>query len=320
MKNIYNFNDYINQKENLQYKISLIYTFTSINNNNIIGLNNELSFKIAEIKSENNFKNIINELKLKNEKINKDCYIYIRFSQSDTKKVKFISNFILNNYKSDGYNYFIIIHLNRNFDKTKKEKIYTLLDIHSDINQIFIDNLNYNNNIKFEDLFKKDIKNILMYYRYELELKEEFNKALNNFLKKEFIGNMEYINLIQNFMQENEAIKETIIEITIKIIDNDKIEENFENCSDIMEKIYKDNLIKRHTIDILNFLIEYIKEEIFNNYLKKVFMILEDNNILTTLSEIKKNNYKLIHKNLVQEILINYLDEIAIDKNLFLSK
>ena len=54
LKNIYNFKDYLNQEENKNYKISIIYTFSYLSNT-IEGLNKELSFFISGIKSEKDF-------------------------------------------------------------------------------------------------------------------------------------------------------------------------------------------------------------------------------------------------------------------------
>ena len=51
----YNYKDYINE-ENKQYKISIIYTYTSITNK-VEGLNIDMSFMINEIKSEDGLKN-----------------------------------------------------------------------------------------------------------------------------------------------------------------------------------------------------------------------------------------------------------------------
>jgi hypothetical protein len=44
--------------------------------------------------------------------------------------------------------------------------------------------------------------------------------------------------------------------------------------------------------------------------LKKVFEILEDNNIFTTLYTNIKNKFMLIKQNIVEEIINKYLDNI----------
>ena len=47
-----------------------------------------------------------------------------------------MSNFILNNFRDDKYNYIFIIHIYRNFDGNNYEIIYSLPDINPLINQI----------------------------------------------------------------------------------------------------------------------------------------------------------------------------------------
>ena len=276
---------------------------------------------VSKIRNESGLKNLIDELKNQNEnnKLKKEYNIYIDFEQSNSKKMKFISNFIFNNFKDDKYNYIFIIHINRNFNKNKNERIYSLPDINPEIDQLFIDNLNGNNKMTLTDLLKKDIIKILEENKDELKLKEEFNKILINTLTKElnekgFENNIidTYISEIENYMKEEDIIKDKIIEITYKFIDNNNDEEK--KCKDIINKIYKENYINQYDIDITSCIIKYIKENIFNTYLKKIFLILEDNNIFTTILDLKKNGYKVLTQNLVEEIVTKYLDEITIEK------
>ena len=322
LKNIYNFKDYINDEETKKYKISIIYTYTGITNI-VTGLNKGMSFMVSELKSENGLKNLINEIKIKNEnnKNKEGKTIFIKFEQSNSEKIKFISNFILSNLMDDEYNYIITMHINRNFNvHNNKEKIYSLPDIYPEINQLFIDNLNGNNKMKLNYFLTRDIKEILEEKRKDLNLDDEFSKTLkkylkNNLNKKSYDENMinDYINEIQTYLNDEESIKEKIFEITYKLIDQNKDEET--NCKEIIDEIYNNKYITIYTIDIVSCLIEYIIENIFNKYLEKVFEILEDNNILTTLLEIKKNNFENISKNLVEEIINKYLDEIIKIKN-----
>ena len=83
---------------------------------------------ISEINSENGLKNVIDEIKIKNEnnKIKKEYIIYIHFDRSDSKKLKYMSNFILKNFKNDKYNYILIIHIKRKFLRQKVEAIYSI--------------------------------------------------------------------------------------------------------------------------------------------------------------------------------------------------
>ena len=314
----YNIKDYINEEENKKYKISIIYTFTSINSR-VKGLNKEMSFMVSEIKSEDGLKELIEEIKYKNgnNKLKKEFCIFINFKISNSKNILFISNFILNNFKEDNYNYIFIVHIKRCFNLTTKERLNSLLDINPSINQIFIDNLNGNNKIVLKELMIKNITEILNSKKEDMKLNEEFYRTLINTLTKELnykhINVDDYIDELQNFMIVEETIKEKIIEVAYKLIDKNK--NNEVNYKDIIEKIYKNNYINQHTIDITSCLIEYIKENIFNDYIKKVLLILEDNNILTTLIELKKNDFKEIDKSLAIEITKKYLDEITSGKN-----
>ena len=104
---IYNFSDYldyIRQEENKHYKIPIIYTYTSITES-VIGLNEKMNFNISNIRSESGFKNKIIEIKNSNENniFKKEDYICIDFDQCNSRNVKFISNFILNNFENDKF-------------------------------------------------------------------------------------------------------------------------------------------------------------------------------------------------------------------------
>ena len=114
-------------------------------------------------------------------------------------------------------------------------------------------------------------------------------------------------------MDEEYTIKEKIMELAYKLIDENKDEDA--NCKDIIEKMYENNHINKYTLDISTCLIDYIKGNIFNQYLKKVFKILGDNNIFTTLYENIKDNFKNISKNLVEEIITKYLDTVEKKSN-----
>jgi hypothetical protein len=143
-KTIYNYKDYINKEENKKYKISIIYTFSNIENE-INGLKEGMNFILSSIRSEIGMKNVIEDIKYRNEfnRI-KEYQICIHFQQSESRKIIFISNYILKNFKRDKYNYIFIIHIKRN--NNNNERIYSLADVNIDINQLFIDDLNGNNN------------------------------------------------------------------------------------------------------------------------------------------------------------------------------
>ena len=319
-ENYYNFKDYMSKEDIKKYKISIIYTFTSISNK-VEGLNNDVSFNISEIKSEKGFQVKLDEIKNRNEnnELKKEDYICIHFEQYNSKKIKFISNLILKTNEEKKYNYILIVHINRNFTE-KSEKIYSLPNINTDINQVFIDSLESDNKITLKDILSKDFKEILENKKEELKLDEEFYKTLKIFLNKEIeenkgldiIEKKEYIKGIINYIKDNESIKDKIFSLAFKLIDENKDDEN---CNDIIDKIYKDQRINKFTVDIVSCIIEYIKEEIFNKYLRIIFKILEDNNILTTLSDIYLNNFQDIDKYTIENIMLDILDKIKYNKN-----
>ena len=79
-----NYNDYINDEDSKKYKISIIYTFTSIANI-VEGFNKGMSFMVSEIRSEDGLKRLIDEIKNKNDynKYKKEYNICINFEQSN---------------------------------------------------------------------------------------------------------------------------------------------------------------------------------------------------------------------------------------------
>ena len=315
-KEIYNFKDYldyINKKENNNYKISIIYTFTS-SAEIIEGFNNDMSLMISRIRSEYGLKYNIDEIKNRNEnnRFGKCNYICIHFEQSNLKNIKFVCNFIINNFLEDEYNYIILAHINRNFNLQKRERIYSLPDINPYINQIFIDNLNDNKDIALQDLLNNDIQRIIIEKKDELHLDEEFNKTLITFIKNEFKEKEEFVNeYIKEISFINESdTKNKILEKVYNLIEENK--EKDEDCKDIIEQIFKGN-VNKFTLDIASCSIQFIKEKIFNKYLTYVLQMLENNNILTTLLENRKND--LLDENIIDKIMTKYLDSIKLDKN-----
>ena len=245
-------------------------------------------------------------------------------------------NFIFNNYRDDKYNYILILHIKRYFNSTKSEKVYSLIFINPYINQLFIDNLNAKN-ISLKDLLQKDIKHILDDNGKYMDLKKEFKKALKSFLNKELIGkikidsknmslntpfifegnliskNYNYIDEMIEYMDKEDSFKEKIFDKAKQLID---MEEG--NCKDLIKKIfnnnYINNYINRNSLDIISIILDYIKDQIFVKYLKHIFKVLEDNNILTTLLEIHKNNNSLLNNSILEQLKGHFLEIITMEK------
>ena len=215
-KKYYNFKEYISDDENKCFKISIMYTFSSLSSV-IRGSNNEMSFMISEIKNENQLINRINEIKNKNENNEKDNNIIIHFEHANSNKIQFISNFIIKNFKEDKYNYILIIHIKRNFNTNINESIYSMPDINPNINQIFLDNLN-SKNIKLQDFLEKNITDIINDPEL-IDTNREFKRGLTSFIYKELLEKNTIIYNLDNEM--NLLNEENYIDEIIKYMDQE---------------------------------------------------------------------------------------------------
>ena len=65
----------------------------------------------------------------------------MHFEQKNSNKLNFVIN-SLKKYFQEKVIFLLIVHVKRNFNLEKKEKLYSVLDIYENTNQIFIDNLN----------------------------------------------------------------------------------------------------------------------------------------------------------------------------------
>ena len=346
-KKYYSLNSYINDLKPDSCKISIIYTFNSIAVA-IKGINNEMSILISEIKMEEKLDSAIKEIKYKNENkfINNDDnknnkIIYVNFEQFNSNKIQFISEYIKKNYKNDKYKYVFIIHIQRNFkQQITNNMIYSIPDIDSDIEQLFIDNLN-GENIKFKDLLTKNINSIMTDNSKYMNLNNEFKRLLINFVYKQLgekrnqdnivsfnIKDLSrtaifdisikqkdnnYTNEILKYMDNNNSFKEKIINKAKNFISEDK--NAVGNSQKLIDKIMSSNYIGKNSLDIISCLLNYIKEEIFGKYLKYIFKALEDNNILTTLIEIQNDKNKEIDDSTIRRLIETTLDTITYDPN-----
>ena len=342
-KKYYNLISYINDLKEDSPKISIVYTFNSIAAA-IKNINNDMKISISEIKKEEKLDSSIREIKYKNESKylstteGKKNIIYINFDQFNSIKIQFISEYIKKNYKNDNYKYIFIIHIQRNFNLQTSNVIYSIPDIDSDIEQLFIDNLNAEN-IKFKELLKKDIKNIMNDNSKYMNLNNEFKKLLSNFVYKSLNGKRtqdnvssfnikdmsrtgimvsnlkqkdnNYSNEILKYMENNISFKEKIIDKAKNFISEDQNAEG--NSQKIIDRIMNSHYIGKNSLDIISCLLNYIKEEIFGKYLKYIFSYLEDNNILTTLIEIQNDKNNEIGGNIINKLIEDSLDMITYD-------
>ena len=322
-----NFKGYIKDLEiNNNYKISIIYTFTSITSI-IEGCDKIEHFMISEIRTEDELKRYINDIKNKNKNEDqKKHIILINFEQYNSNKIQFISDYINNYCQYDDYNYIFIIHIQRNFNtKSKEEKIYSILNIYKNINQLFIDNLN-GSNISLKDLLDKNIKEVMLNKETFINLEDEFQDLLINFIydgEKIKEGNLyeeKYFNEIINYISNDIEFKNELIKKVKELIKIDR--DAKEDCQSLVNKIFKENYINKKTIDIISCILDYIKENIFKKYLQYIFKALEKNNFLTTLIEISKDRNSNLDKDnksienysiKIKELKRKVLEQIKVD-------
>ena len=319
-----NFNEYISDDNNKNYKISIIYTFTNLSNV-IIGSNNEMSFMVSEIKNESHLINIIDEIKNKSAN-DKNKFILIHFEHNNSNKIQFITNFILKNYNEDKYNYILLIHIKRNFNLSINDRIYSIPDINPQINQLFLDNLN-SKKIIFQEFLERNIIDIMNDEKL-IDLDKEFKRILTSFVYKELIEKRKYtispkkelgllnednyIDEIIKYMDEEDDFKKKIVDKAMEFIKKD--EEAQGNSKSLLEKIFKN--MNKYSVDIISCLLDYIKEKIFSKYLLIIFKILESNNFLTTLLEFKKNKNDDIDSITIIQLEDINLEKIDIDKKI----
>ena len=314
-KKYYNLKNYL--KDNLQYKISIIYTFNSIAD--VVNEKDD-SIMLSEIKSEILLKNDINSKIEKNKNQN---LIYIHFDDSNSKYISFLISFVYNNFgKNDEVHFIFLVHIKRNFkikkDDEKINKIYTYPDIDPNINQLFIDNLK-GPEIKLDEIISNPFQ--IINDKDLLNIEDEFNDILEKFTNKNLKilkGEDDKIN-VDNYSENLKELFKNNINFKKIILNKFKsfINEIKEENNNIVEKIYKSKLINKNTIDFITAIIEYVKNEILPKYLGIILCKLEDNNILSTLIFIS-NHKDLIDDDdflkLVREINEKYLANIINDE------
>ena len=162
----------------------------------------------------------------------------------------------------------------------------------------------------------------------------EFEKTLRNFVYENYIEGINdsntnihensikskdnYINEIQKYMDEEVDFKKKIIKKAKELIDNDKEAEG--KCKSLINKLFKMNYITKNSLDIISCLLDYIKEKIFDKYLNHIFTVLEDNNIFTTLLEIKNYKHKILEERIIDQLKDNFLNIITMEKKNYMPK
>ena len=322
-KKYFNLEQYLNSKPT--HKISIIYTFNSLNSL-IYCIDESSSFKIiSQIESENQLLHNINHMlsekddnKKKNKNENKN-FIFIHFDENNSEMIGFIISFIMNNYSKNenkDLKFIFIIHVKRNFKvDPPNEKIFAVPDINPDIYQLFIDNLN-GPDIKLSEIISNPIEKLRD--KDLLNIEDEFGNALAKFVHnnlKHFYGesdkinNESYLDLLEELFKDDKFrdLKKCIIKKIETYIDNPE-----ENSISIIENIYNCGYVDKNTVDLITVIKEYVKNEIISKYINIILCKLEGNNILTTLL-VLNNNANLINDELkesVKDMIIQYIEQM----------
>ena len=248
-KKYYNFIQYkkdldSNVQDLINYKISIIYTFSDIAGN-IKDFNDDNIIMIENISTEGNLKAQIDEIKNRNKNNNSPYpYILIQFEDYNSNKIQFTSDYIIN-YLNDEYHYIFIIYIHRNMhsDSEREQRIYSIPNIYENINQLFIDNLE-GPEITLDDLLNKSVEYIMSSTEVFKNLDKEFREALTNFVYDKLNSKFNYnikATEISTYLTERYPINrdETFIENLINYIMD--IDTGFKN--EIIKKV-KELIIK----------------------------------------------------------------------------
>ena len=297
------------------FKISIIYTFS----NYLEEYNNIDEIKISEIKTENGFKNTIDNIKNKNRYEKKDKkIILIHFEQSDSNKIQFITDFINNYYRVDEYNYIFIIHVKRNFYKEyEKESLCSIPNIYKNINQLFIDNLQ-GPDISLKDLMNKNVKDVIDLYP---NMDNIFKDVLVKFIGKDINENKDdeindikissnskenkSIDEILDYFRNDNEFKCDLIKKVKELIDLDK--DAYNDFGNLVDKMFESKYIDKNSIDIISSILDFIKETIIEKYFRFLFKVLKDNNILKELidNQSDKNKINELKSKALKLIILN---------------
>ena len=314
----------------LEHKKNVVYTFSTDLDiiRNINGIENKKfnlkirdenikKIKIRGIKSESQFDNELNYF-LENDNY-KICLI--QFTSQEENFMNFIKFFIDNKEKEEGVQkkiYIFIVHMNRifnsinekaNFNRLKEKKEYKNLNedfsFLSDYYQIFIDNLNGDENInltkiidsKNEDLLenyldleeelKNNVYKAITYMNYDISLSvKELNKDNYKVKMKNFLQNKEnhIIRKLINNCIKRELIKNNIIELLYKRKRDKELEQegNIILQKKVACKFFNELLISQYDLDILGLIKKYLSN-IYSSYFTHFFFFAENDNFLSSI-------------------------------------
>ena len=312
----YNIYDYLKKTKN---KISIIYTFSSINEK-IFG--NEIKEKIENkyLKYNLNNKSLkeiilyqVNSINILDKEIvdfiseSEKNLCIIRLRKEELDKLENVIN-LIQSKKSEKL-FIILIHLSRTIsknDKLNNNNLQNEINVNSKcisflspINQIFIDNINNDNN-SFIDIIEAKNEDIIFKIFHPKELYKKFEICFRNFSYKIFgdkqYNIQDYINNIINQIKiDNELID--LIKIAIQSL--------CKNDQNYLITIFTENLIKENDIDFMDTLREYLDTKI-EEYIIKLIYIFDENQVFTCLIS-NKDFYK---SQIIKQYLYDFIQNL----------
>ena len=278
--------EYLKSDEKGNEDILIVYTFSKIIE--IIQLTekeNYLEILASGINSCNKLKKILT-IFYENENYKS---LIIKF---DSETGKYINYFISEIYiykethkiNNDNKNYIFTVNIQREFDldKNDKDKEPIVFIKNEKIKQLFIDNINgaelsikETKRIEINDYINKNHKKIILD-----ELKIFFKENKNKISGK--CKGIDSNNFLKEFILFNEKNEEIII-----IMINRIILSQFDNNTNIIESIIKNNYIDKNTTDFVSLIIKYMKK-ITKEKIKILLRQAEHNNFFTNIFILNK--------------------------------
>ena len=270
--------------------------------------------KISDYKSENEFEKDF-DFFLNDDK-KKICLI--KFKPNEGKFINYIKFFIGNKEKDilieqkEGQikkAFVFIVHLSRinNSDlenlknKTESQQnsinnqiLKETISLASDYYQIFIDNLNGDEDITLENVLKKKGSELYeLFLDLDSELKENIYTSLS-YMKyncSSTLGELNektYVNKLIEFIKSNEKLVKDI---------NKCLKKQLNNEEDVISKIFKSEFTINHNdIDMISVIQRYLSE-CYTRKLSSLYYKLEQNQFFSTLLSAKELNKKIIKNN-----------------------
>ena len=317
-KKNYRFNlyDFLQKTQN---KISLIYTFSSINDNIYEKKEKIKNDYFSQVFEKDSCKEIfINEIDsinyLGNEILNfltdefKNLCI-IRIREEELDKLNNVLNEIKDNndgnyIKEKNINkiFIILIHLSRTKPKTKNKNSIQInknsLSFLSEIPQIFIDNIN-NEFDTFLDIIESSNDKII--FKVNIDFSKQFDICLRNFAFNIINGKDTYGNIIDEKKYKSNII-DKIKNENLKIFIDKGLELMSNNENDYLDTVFTE--ISNEETDFMDTLNTYLSEKIITKHIFKLIYLYEKNQIFTCVL----SNKKFFEFNFIKEKILDYIE------------